>query len=110
MTADRWQERHAAALDHEAAEIDKLLAELDNGHAIAEMRGNAKLCSETRAMVSVWRAEQTAMRNEARELRSEPSAAVLPMSLTTRTVRRDVRDVTMFTSGGAFTTSVEADE
>lgn len=88
MTDDRWQERHAAALDHEADEIAKALTELDNVHAILETRLRDKLCSELRGLASALRGEQAAMTSEARALRSEPAGSVLPMSLTTRTVRR----------------------
>lgn len=75
-----WREGHAAALDFEAAEIGKALAELDNVHAILETRGRDALCSEVRQLASALRAEQAAMTNEARTLRSEPPAAVLPIT------------------------------
>jgi hypothetical protein len=82
-----WREGQACQYDHFVAELDKLLAELDNAEAITEELGAAGMLTETRGYAGGIRALRNDLQNRARELRRHDDITVLPMSLTTRSVR-----------------------
>jgi hypothetical protein len=84
--SEAWQERHAATLDHEVAELEKVLVELDNADAIIETRDQLELCTAIRSLAGWLRSEMTTMTSEARALRSslERPESTLPMHITRR--------------------------
>jgi hypothetical protein len=79
-----WQEGQAAQYDFYAAELDKLLVELDNTAAICDTLHEAGMVSETHSYAGGVRALRNSLANASRELRTEPPEQVLPITLTTR--------------------------
>lgn len=88
MSVAGWREGQAAQYDFYVAELDKLLAELENAEAICETLGEESMTSETRSYTGGVRALRGDLATRARNLRSavEPWS-VLPISVTTRHLR-----------------------
>jgi hypothetical protein len=83
-----WREGQAAQYDFYVAELDKLLAELDNAEAICDALGADVMASESRGYAGGIRALRNDLHARARDLRSAAEPwQVLPISLTTRHVR-----------------------
>jgi hypothetical protein len=82
-----WREGQAAQYDFYVAELDKLLAELANAEAICDELGQPGMLTETRGYTGGIRALRNDLQARARDLRRHDDITVMPMSLTTRSVR-----------------------
>jgi hypothetical protein len=82
-----WREGHAGELDRQADVIMAAEDALEEALAVLTLHRRDKSCTELRAAASLLRLEKRALTEEARELRRHDDVTVLPMSLTTRSVR-----------------------
>lgn len=73
-----WRAARATAREAEADAFEELLAELANVLAIAELDGDAQLCSSGRAFAALLRSRRNELVSLARRLREDvPPAARL---------------------------------
>ena len=91
MSESTWREGQAAQYDFYVAEIDKLLAELENTEAICAALNEATIGSETRGYMGGVKALRNDLAARARDLRSAAEPwTVLPISVTTTRHLREV--------------------
>lgn len=81
------REELACVYDTYLVEIDQLLIELRNAEQMCEELGEPRMLTETLGYAGGVRALRNDIENRARELRRHDDVTVLPMSLTTRSVR-----------------------
>jgi hypothetical protein len=77
-----WQEGQAKQYDFYVAELDKLLAELENAEAICEELAEPAMTTETRAYAGGVRALRDTLRSRAVGLRTGRPDPGMPMSIT----------------------------
>lgn len=71
MSAGGWRLALADALDEQAGDIRRTLAELDNVHELLEARDVTRVCTELRGLAASLRSEASTIENEARSLRAD---------------------------------------
>jgi hypothetical protein len=76
----------ASARDAQREALEQALTEVLVCEEIFERRGLAKAATEARSFEALLRSEIRSLETEARDLRSNPPAQVMPLSLTTRRV------------------------
>lgn len=82
-----WRDTQAGALAEQAAELDAAIEALRVADDVLASRRRHEACAELRATTSMLASEANDIRSEATALQTS-SGAPLPMSFTTRHVRR----------------------